>query len=321
MNKNDIIQDFIDSIGTNLHIFDIVAPNRFRWAMINKSAEEYYGTVRADYIGRELGEFEGVEEIKFSHRRKLIQAFQHCVEKKANVVTEQKYKLSNGETRWTRHTITPMFSTNGELTQLSDSITDITGWVQSRKRLQLTIDAIGEPIILIQVTKSGRFKFGAINEKATQFFGISAEDLKGNYVDSRIQLSDRRNSQRDNFISILNQCVETKQTIPYEVQHQMLSGQLRWIRSTQVPIFAPDKTIRQIMITCIDINELVETQKRLEDTLTKTLSGFVKICASCKMIKHKDQWQEIEQYASEQMDYHQFSHGLCSTCASTLYEE
>ena len=75
------------------------------------------------------------------------------------------------------------------------------------------------------------------------------------------------------------------------------------------------------MITSLDITELIETQNHLENALTKTLSGFVTICANCKKIRHKEEWQPIEKYASEQMDYHNFSHGVCDACMVTLYSE
>jgi hypothetical protein len=73
------------------------------------------------------------------------------------------------------------------------------------------------------------------------------------------------------------------------------------------------------MITSLDITELIEIQSHLENALTKALSGFVTICASCKNIKNKEEWQPIEKYVSEQMDYNSFSHGMCDGCIKELY--
>jgi hypothetical protein len=64
---------------------------------------------------------------------------------------------------------------------------------------------------------------------------------------------------------------------------------------------------------------------RLEDSLTKVLSGFVPICAYCKKIREEGldarneaSWVEIESFLSQRSDL-QFTHGLCPGCLGTLY--
>ena len=55
--------------------------------------------------------------------------------------------------------------------------------------------------------------------------------------------------------------------------------------------------VTQIMVTSFDLTDLIKSQNHMENLLTKTLSGFVKICAGCKDIHHNDSWISIEQYA------------------------
>ena len=124
----------------------------------------------------------------------------------------------------------------------------------------------------------------------------------------------------------ITSCIATKKPVFSESKRQMPDDSYRWGRHTFTPIFDIDEQVQQIMVTSVDITELVNTQKlfddsqkQLEEVLTKTLSGFVKICSNCKKIRHEDEWQPIEQYASEQMDYHEFSHGMCDECAKELY--
>jgi hypothetical protein len=100
----------------------------------------------------------------------------------------------------------------------------------------------------------------------------------------------------------------------------------RWGHTTYTPVFDIEENVRQIIITTIDITELMQTQERLqnserdlEEALTKTLSGFTTICAACKSISHEGRWQTIEQYASERMGFRQFSHGMCPSCVSDYY--
>lgn len=102
----------------------------------------------------------------------------------------------------------------------------------------------------------------------------------------------------------------------------MTDDSYRWGRHTSVPIFGDDEEVNQIMVTSIDITELVETQQRLEDSLTKVLDGFVTICSYCKNIKDEEQqWLSIEVYAAKHMDFHEFSHGLCPTCYENLTDQ
>ena len=66
-------------------------------------------------------------------------------------------------------------------------------------------------------------------------------------------------------------------------------------------------------------------QKRLEEALTKTLSGYITICANCKKIQKEDSnpemqqsWQQIESYISKVSEA-QFSHSICPECGLKLY--
>jgi len=52
----------------------------------------------------------------------------------------------------------------------------------------------------------------------------------------------------------------------------------------------------------------------------KILEGFLPICAGCKKIRTQDQWQQIENYISEN-SLVQFSHSLCPDCQKKLYPE
>jgi len=59
-------------------------------------------------------------------------------------------------------------------------------------------------------------------------------------------------------------------------------------------------------------------QKRLEDALTKVLSGFIPICANCKKIRDENgNWKQIELYIQEHSEA-KFSHGICPECAAKL---
>jgi len=72
-------------------------------------------------------------------------------------------------------------------------------------------------------------------------------------------------------------------------------------------------------------NELEREQliTHLQEALAKikTLSGFLPICASCKMIRDdQGYWNEIEAYIRDHSEA-DFSHSICPDCAKKLYPE
>lgn len=67
--------------------------------------------------------------------------------------------------------------------------------------------------------------------------------------------------------------------------------------------------------------EREELHRRLEEALTKVLSGFLPICEYCKKIKdEKGDWNQIEVYIRDRSDA-EFTHGICPECGKRLYSE
>jgi hypothetical protein len=64
---------------------------------------------------------------------------------------------------------------------------------------------------------------------------------------------------------------------------------------------------------------VAEREKALEDV--KILRGFLPICASCKKIRDdQGYWNQIEDYIITHSEA-DFSHGMCPTCARSLYPD
>jgi tetratricopeptide (TPR) repeat protein len=69
--------------------------------------------------------------------------------------------------------------------------------------------------------------------------------------------------------------------------------------------------------------ELEATNLQLRTALAdvRTLTGLIPICASCKKVRDDHgYWKSVESYISSHSDA-TFSHGICQTCAVTLYGE
>ena len=118
------------------------------------------------------------------------------------------------------------------------------------------------------------------------------------------------------------QLVEAREQISTENRHDFPDGSYRWGRHTFVPSFDDSGEVCQITVTSIEITELKKTQDKLENALTRVLSGFVTICATCKNIKEdSDQWVGVEHYLSNDANDVQFSHGYCPKCYESAIQE
>ena len=102
-----------------------------------------------------------------------------------------------------------------------------------------------------------------------------------------------------------------------------------WMRSLASLLILAFGIYANVQIANIEKSkkEKEKIQKRLEEALTKTLSGFIPICASCKKIRTKDanlktqqSWENLESYVSKKSEA-QFSHTICPECASKLYKD
>jgi hypothetical protein len=65
---------------------------------------------------------------------------------------------------------------------------------------------------------------------------------------------------------------------------------------------------------------LIQLRTLLENT--KRLTGYLPICAACKMIRDEDfgGWRQLESYIREYTEA-EFTHGICPDCAHRLYPE
>ena len=102
-----------------------------------------------------------------------------------------------------------------------------------------------------------------------------------------------------------------------------------WMRSLVSVILLAFGSYAYVVVNRVSraLEEQARLQVRLEETLTKVLSGFLPICASCKKIRMSDadpnnqaSWHLMETYLMERTDL-QLTHGVCPSCASELYGE
>lgn len=106
-------------------------------------------------------------------------------------------------------------------------------------------------------------------------------------------------------------------------------GTLVWILINSRLLGGQDeKRPRAVVVTFAEITELRQLHEErealaaeLHRTLTKVLSGYLPICASCKSIRDtKSNWIVLEQYIKSRTGA-DFTHTVCPTCAAELYPD
>ncbi len=97
---------------------------------------------------------------------------------------------------------------------------------------------------------------------------------------------------------------------------------------TAVPFKGLDGTLLGVVENFKDISSWIQAQeekdalqRRLEEALTKALSGFLPICASCKKIRDdQGKWVQIENYIKGHTEA-VLSHSICPECMEKLYPD
>lgn len=90
--------------------------------------------------------------------------------------------------------------------------------------------------------------------------------------------------------------------------------------------FWSQRTVRKRETALLQARLLAEKdalalETALGDALTKVLSGFISICASCKrVLGENEDWKPIETYVTSRTEA-QFSHDVCPECMERLYGE
>jgi hypothetical protein len=100
-----------------------------------------------------------------------------------------------------------------------------------------------------------------------------------------------------------------------------------WMRSLVSVLFLLFGVYGHFLVARINTAERERKQlrHRLEQALTKVLSGFLPICAGCKQIRleagdpnRQESWQPIEAYIGDRTDA-EFSHSVCPACEARIY--
>lgn len=181
-------------------------------------------------------------------------------------------------------------------------------------------DLVAAPMMVIDVTPERVLRYRLMNKAAEAFFSILSDDYRGKEIKPYRGPDQARSTRRDQTMAAYLQCVESHQPVSLEIDHVTVDGEHRYGQHQIVPVIE-DGRVTQLMVTSIDVTELVRTRESLNNALTRTLSDYLTICACCKNIQTDEDWMSIEAYADRRMDFRKFSHGLCPSCVEKQIED
>lgn len=130
------------------------------------------------------------------------------------------------------------------------------------------------------------------------------------------------------FITCMGEAENEFQGLEYGAVDYIIKPYNREIARMRVKTHLEIKKQRDILV-----NQAIELQQKNADqqilidelknekTKVKILTGLLPICASCKKVRDdKGYWEELDSFISQNTGI-EFSHCLCSDCASRLYPQ
>lgn len=115
----------------------------------------------------------------------------------------------------------------------------------------------------------------------------------------------------------VERCIESKEIVFTETEMPQAGGSMKWSRNTVAPILRGDE-VDSLVVSVVDITEMVQVQQDLEANLTRLIGQHVRICRECTHIENEQgQWQALETYMATHRGI-DFSHGICPSCKARL---
>ncbi|MEX0962650.1 MAG: hypothetical protein WDZ52_01225 [Pseudohongiellaceae bacterium] len=112
-------------------------------------------------------------------------------------------------------------------------------------------------------------------------------------------------------------CIITKEPILVENVTPQFDGSEKWSRDTISPVLR-DGQVDSLIVSVIDITELMNTQQEIEANLVSLIGRHVRVCRGCTRIQgDNNEWLLLENYMQKSGEV-AFSHGICPSCKAEI---
>jgi len=182
---------------------------------------------------------------------------------------------------------------------------------------QALLDSLGVPACLV-VKLEEYFLVEAMNDRFREFYGLSPQSKQLPITTQTV--ADAIGIAHVEAVSFVNgivenyvNCFDTAEPVYAESRIPRAEGALRWSRNTISPVELEGEIV-SLLVSSIDITELIVKQREIEKNLTRLISQHVRVCRSCTKIENEEgQWQILEDFMLARSDL-EFSHGICPSC-------
>ncbi len=321
-------EQYYQSLLSNLHE-DILVIDRDR--RITDAYSSYLismGYRREDVIGRHC------YEICHGYREPCEANGEDCLLDEVLLTGKERrfqheHIHADGSKRWIDVLLSPLNGKRGSATHVIQVARDVTDFIRVKNALEESQERYA------LTTKAGQVGVWDWNLESNEIYLDPNLKAMLGYADHEIRnhLDDwSKFVHPDDTAEVMAKAnAHLEGRVPlYEVVHRMLhkDGSIRWFLARGRAIRDADGKPYRVLGTDTDITERKRAEdereilrKRLEESFTKILSGFINICAKCKKIRNdRGDWIRIEEYISSRTGA-DFSHGLCPQCIKELYPE
>ncbi len=177
-----------------------------------------------------------------------------------------------------------------------------------------TINSMPVGMLLLGAEKNHRFIVRAINDTARLLFQTVADPVGLSIQDWQFNDEILERMQRN-----CEACVASNEAGTIENPFVLKDGSIVWSNTTVVPIKSHDNTVTALLVTTVNVTELVNVRRARERELALLASGYVTLCAWCNSIRENDQWISVDEYLIAQPESHAESHAeklICPDCAA-----
>lgn len=285
----------------------------------NSASERFIGYLKEEIIGKHYSVFIYEKDIP-----KHVEEYEALLRnEKDSFILEQRYVKKTKEIAWGRIGVTAIRDREGKLESGICVCDDITlrktaeiALVESKFELDSIIKFI--PDIVFRANESGIILFISNSIKR---YGYDEKELLGTSIFELIC-----SAYRDKLAALAKEkftdsefCFLTKE-----------NDRIPILVSTEIIQDHENRSVVLIQGIAKDITDIARRKEERETLIwkleaalgqVKLLSGFLRICASCKRIRDdKGVWRQIEEYIAERSEA-EFTHGICPECAKRLYPE
>jgi len=230
-----------------------IADHRGRFVYVNNGFVKLFG-FNLDELAKEIGGdiYTVSEKLRFLPKLESALQYRKSMYHTSLVLTKE------GEKKWVKTSLTPIFDENDRIMQYVILNTDVTELKRANDELRkLSLVASKTDNVVIIFDKNGKIDW--VNESFQKMYGYSYEEYLGVVGDKITDFC-----KNDNKQDLFKQLIKTKEPVTFVKSIVDKSGIIKWKQSTITPVLDNKKEITNYIIVESDITRIKEAEQKLQ---------------------------------------------------------